>query len=99
MALTSVQTHVKSFTASEPHEPTGLFLISLRDILWLILQYYPSIQLERLRKFINLRTRKMQTTSLLNSNKVFYCYYTNLFTIYYSILMKPPASSCPDCSI
>jgi len=54
MALTSVQTHVRSFTASEPHEPTGQFLISLHDILWLILQYYPSIQLERLRRLINL---------------------------------------------
>jgi len=37
MALTSVQTHVKSFTASEAHEPTGQLLISLRDILWLTL--------------------------------------------------------------
>jgi len=55
MALTSVQTHVKSFTASEPHEPTGQFLISLQDILRLLLQYYPSIHLERLRKLINLR--------------------------------------------
>jgi len=48
MATTSVQTRVKSFTASEPHEPTGQFLISLRDILWLILwkgvEWIPVVQ-------------------------------------------------------
>jgi len=67
--LTSVQTHVKSFTASEPQEPTGQFLINLRDILWLILQYYPSIQLERLRKLINLREDNRDASNITPKKK------------------------------
>jgi hypothetical protein len=58
-------------------------------------QYYPSIQLERLRNsWTSVRTAEMQATSLQNRNTVFYCYYTNLCIICYSVLPKPSASTC-----
>jgi hypothetical protein len=97
MATTGVHTHVKSFTASEPHEPTGQFLISLRDILWIILQYYPSIQLERLRRLISLSqdNKDPRNTTPEQQHSVLLPHYQSVHHTLFNLLYHLPALAQP----